>query len=245
MGHKWIRSSVFAGVRDERGITGLETAIILISFIVVASVFSYTVLTAGVFASQKSSESVNAAVEEVRSSVALKGNTIAYKGSVDIDGNTATSDGVDAVVKIDVTLAVELAGVPNDVTPKYQLNSTNLSLEASGSTKTLVVNFLDQTQLIKDVAWTVAFSGANDADFSLEPTEKAILTVWLVEYDYDNTAGLYYNLGGGTDDPYLDTQATLLGNFDPFTLEISPVQGAQLTIEKVVPQSLNAIMNLR
>jgi flagellin FlaB len=232
-------------LRSEQGITGLETAIILIAFIVVASVFAYTVLTAGVFSSQKSNEAVNAAIEEVRSSITITGNTIAYKGSVDIDGNTATSDGVDAVVKIDVTLAVALQGVPVDVTPKYQLNPTNLSLEASGSTKTLVVNFLDQTQLIQDVAWTVAFSGANDSDFLLEATEKAILTVWLVEYDYDNTAGLYYNLGGGTGDPFLDTQATLLGNFDPFTMEISPVQGAQLTIEKVVPQSLNSIMNLR
>ena len=232
-------------LRSEQGITGLETAIILIAFIVVASVFAYTVLTAGVFSSQKSNEAVNAAIEEVRSSITITGSTIAYKGSVNIDGNTATSDGVDAVVKIDVTLAVALQGVPVDVTPKYQLNPTNLSLEASGSTKTLVVNFLDQTQLIQDVAWTVAFSGANDSDFSLEATEKAILTVWLVEYDYDNTAGLYYNLGGGTGDPFLDTQATLLGNFDPFTMEISPVQGAQLTIEKVVPQSLNSIMNLR
>jgi archaeal flagellin FlaB len=232
-------------LRSERGITGLETAIILIAFIVVASVFAYTVLTAGVFSSQKANESVNAAIEEVRSSVTITGNTIAYKGSVDIDGDTSTSDGSDAVVKIDITLAVALQGVPVDVTPKYQLNSTTGALEASGNTKTMVVNYLDATQLVKDMAWTVAFSGANDGDFSLEATEKAVLTVWLVEYDYDNTAGLYYNLGGGSSDPYLDSLATLLGNFDPFTLEISPVQGAQLTIEKVVPQSLNSIMNLR
>jgi flagellin FlaB len=232
-------------LRFERGITGLETAIILIAFIVVASVFAYTVLTAGVFSSQKANESVNAAIEEVRSSVTITGNTIAYKGTVDIDGVTTTADGVDAVVKIDVTIAVALQGVPVDVTPAYQLNSTNSSLESSGSVKTMVVNYLDQTQLIKDMAWTVEFSGANDGDFSLEATEKAVITVWLVEYDYDNGSGLYYNLGGGSSDPYLDTEATLLGNFDPFTLEISPVQGAQLTIEKVVPQSLNAIMNLR
>ena len=232
-------------LRSEQGITGLETAIILIAFIVVASVFAYTILTAGVFSSQKANESVNSAIEEVRSSVTIKGNTIAYKGSVDIDGATSTSDGVDAVVKIDITLAVALQGVPVDVTPKYQLDATNGNLEASGSTKTLVVNYLDQNQLVKDMAWTVAFSGANDGDFSLEATEKAVLTVWLVEYDYDSTSGLYYNLGSTSADPYIDTQAELLGNFDPFTLEISPVQGAQLTIEKVVPQSLNAIMNLR
>jgi flagellin FlaB len=223
----------------------LETAIILIAFIVVASVFAYTVLTAGVFSSQKASEAVNAAVEEVRASVLVTGNTIAYKGSVDIDGDTSTSDGTDAVVKLELTIAVALQGVPVDVTPAYQINSTDNSLESSGAVKTMVLNYLDQTQLIKDVAWTVGFSGANDGDFSLEATEKAVMTVWLVEYDYDNAAGLYYNLGGGSSDPFLDTEATLLGNFDPFTLEISPVQGAQLTIEKVVPQSLNAIMNLR
>jgi archaeal flagellin FlaB len=230
---------------DERGITGLETAIILIAFIVVASVFAYTVLTAGVFSSQKASETVNAAVQEVRASVLVTGNTIAYKGSVDIDGDTSTADITDAVVKISITIAVALQGVPVDVTPAYQLNGTTGALESSGNTKTMVMKFLDATQLIPDMAWTVEFTGANDGDFSLEATEKAVLTIWLVEYDYDNTAGLYYNLGGGSGDPFLDTEAMLLGNFDPFTLEISPVQGAQLTIEKVVPQSLNAIMNLR
>ncbi len=39
--------------REERGITGLETAIILIAFVVIASIFAYTVLSAGIFSSQK------------------------------------------------------------------------------------------------------------------------------------------------------------------------------------------------
>jgi flagellin FlaB len=232
-------------LRSERGITGLETAIILIAFIVVASVFAYTVLTAGVFSSQKSNEAVNAAVDEVRSSMALKGNVIAYAGDVDIDGDTSTADATEAVVKVDVTVATALQGLPIDVTPAYQLDGTTEALESSGLTKSLVINFLDRNQRLSDVAWTVAFSGSNDADYSLEATEKAVLTVWLVEYDYDTTAGLYYNLGADSNDPFVDTEAELLGNFDPFTLEISPVQGAQLTIEKVVPQSLNEIMNLR
>jgi flagellin FlaB len=191
--------SIFTGrgkyqLQSQQGITGLETAIILIAFIVVASVFAYTVLTAGVFSSQKANESMNAAIQEVRSSITINGITIAYKGSVDIDGVTTTSDGTDAVTKMDITIAVALQGVPVDVTPKYQLDATNLNLEASGSTKTLVVNYLDRNQLIKDIAWTVAFSGANDGDFSLEATERAVLTLWLVEYDYDaGLAGLYYH----------------------------------------------------
>ena len=38
---------------NEEGFTGLEAAIVLIAFIVVASVFSYVVLGAGFFTTQK------------------------------------------------------------------------------------------------------------------------------------------------------------------------------------------------
>ena len=235
-----------SALRSERGITGLETAIILIAFVVVASVFAYTVLTAGVFSSQKSSEAVNAAIDEVRSSIKISGNSIAYKGAVDIDGvATTTADRVDAVVRIDLTIGVALQGVPIDVTPAYQINATNDNLESSGATNTLVINFIDQKQVISNTAWTVVFSGSNDGDFSLEPTERAVVTVWLQDYKYHVTAGLYYALGTDTSDPFLDAEADLLGNFDSFSIEISPVQGTPLFIEKVVPQSLSDIMNLR
>ena len=63
----YLHRRMVSAAKAEQGITGLETAIILIAFVVVASVFSYTVLTAGVFSSQKSSEAVNAAIDEVRS----------------------------------------------------------------------------------------------------------------------------------------------------------------------------------
>ena len=72
-----------------------------------------------------------------------------------------------------------------------------------------------------------------------------MVTVWLVEYDYDNTAGLYYNLGAGASDPFIDTKGFLLSNFDQFSLAFSPVQGTPLVLERIVPQSLNPIMNLR
>ena len=241
-----LHRRVVSAVRAERGITGLETAIILIAFVVVASVFSYTVLTAGVFSSQKSSEAVNSAIDEVRSSIKISGNTIAYKGAVDIDKvASTTSDRVDAVVRVALTIGVALQGIPIDVTPAYQLNATNKSLESSGSTSSLVINFIDQKQVISNAAWTVAFSGSNDGDFSLEPTERAVLTLWLADYKYNNTHGLYYVLGTDTTDPFFDGSADLLGNFDPFSIEISPVQGTPLVIEKVIPQSLNDVMNLR
>ena len=47
---------------DQRGITGLETAIVLIAFVVVASVFAFTVLTTGIFTSQEARDASEAAI---------------------------------------------------------------------------------------------------------------------------------------------------------------------------------------
>ena len=40
---------ILRGTRRQNGITGLETAIVLIAFVVVASVFAFTILSAGAF----------------------------------------------------------------------------------------------------------------------------------------------------------------------------------------------------
>jgi flagellin FlaB len=233
----------FAKARfDERGITGLETAIILIAFVVVASVFAYTVLTAGIYSSQKSNEAVNAAIEEVRSSVILNGNVLAYAGDVDIDGDTTTADTQEAVVKIGLEVAVALRGTPIDLTPPYIIG-TDGSLQPSGLQNTLVIDYVDAGHILNEVAWTVRFAGSSDGDYSLEQTERAEVTVWLVQYLDDG--GLYYTLGADSTDPFADDADTLLTKFESFTLEISPVQGAQLSVERVAPQALAPIMNLR
>ena len=44
--------------KDERGITGLETSIMLIAFVVVASVFAFAVLRMGVFSADRLEKTV-------------------------------------------------------------------------------------------------------------------------------------------------------------------------------------------
>ena len=63
---------------SERGITGLETAIILIAFVIVASVFEFTVLSMGIFASERSKETVFAGLQEAKSTLEPRGATVAY-----------------------------------------------------------------------------------------------------------------------------------------------------------------------
>jgi len=61
-------------IRKDDAFTGLEAAIVLIAFVVVAAVFSYVVLGAGFFTTQKSQEVVHTSVAQASSSVEVIGN---------------------------------------------------------------------------------------------------------------------------------------------------------------------------
>ena len=63
-------------IKDENGFTGLEAAIVLIAFVVVAAVFSYVMLGAGFFTTQKSQEVVHTGVTQASSSLAPSGDVI-------------------------------------------------------------------------------------------------------------------------------------------------------------------------
>jgi len=61
----------------EDGFTGLEAAIVLIAFVVVAAVFAYVVLGAGFFATQKSQETVYKGVEQASANIQMLGQVYA------------------------------------------------------------------------------------------------------------------------------------------------------------------------
>ena len=59
--------------RGEKGITGLETAIILIAFVTVAAVLAYSVLSAGIFSSSKGQQAVYSGLNSAQASMELAG----------------------------------------------------------------------------------------------------------------------------------------------------------------------------
>jgi len=70
---------------NEHAFTGLEAAIVLIAFIVVAAVFAYVVLGAGFLTSQKSQETVRTGISQATSSVQQSGQ---ISIQADATGNT-------------------------------------------------------------------------------------------------------------------------------------------------------------
>jgi len=60
-------------MRKEAAFSGLEAAIVLIAFVVVAAVFSYVMLGAGFFATQKSQEVTYSGIKQSTSNIVLDG----------------------------------------------------------------------------------------------------------------------------------------------------------------------------
>ena len=62
--------------RNQRGMTGLETSIILIAFVTVASVLAYSVLSAGIFSAEKGKETVYSGLESAQSTMEVRGSVL-------------------------------------------------------------------------------------------------------------------------------------------------------------------------
>ena len=142
-------------LRDQRGITGIETAIILIAFVIVASVFAYVVLSAGLFSTQKAKEAINAGLDEAKSTIEIKGNLY---GKME-----------DSVLReVYFTLATTTGGDMIDFTDTSD-NGSNL----------VVISYSDQYQIFPSVNWTMTKLNSDDPDNLLDKNELFMITVDL------------------------------------------------------------------
>ncbi|MDY6875196.1 MAG: archaellin/type IV pilin N-terminal domain-containing protein [Chloroflexota bacterium] len=135
-------------LKDESGITALETAIILIAFVVVASVFAFTILSAGSFSTEQSRDAIYSGLEQVQGSLELRGSVIALTGTTNADyivfslGNVAGGDPID--------------------------------LSTNGP---VVVEYRDSNNRITDATYTLGWAYRTDSDNLLEERETAVMTV--------------------------------------------------------------------
>lgn len=130
--------------RNEHGITGLETAIVLIAFVVVAAVFAFVVLSTGLFSSERSKETVYAGLSKTRGTMELTGSVLATSNQTKLTALT-----------FDVTLAA--GGDQVNLDPASTTNKTN-------------IRYSDGAVKIASMTYTTTVVTGN-ADKLLEPGE--------------------------------------------------------------------------
>ncbi len=140
---------------NQKGITGIETAIILIAFVIVASVFAYVVLSAGLFSTQKAKEAIHAGLQEAQCTIEVKGN---------IYGLMQAS----VLQEVYFTVGTTTGGDSIDFTDTSS-NNSNL----------VVISYSDAYQIFPTVNWTLTKLNTVDADNMLDNNELFMITVDL------------------------------------------------------------------
>lgn len=146
--------STLSRLRQEHGITGLETAIVLIAFITVAAVFAFVVLSTGLFSAERGRETVFAGIAKTRGSLTISGGII------------ATSDGTEIT---DITLAVALAAGGDAV-----------NVDPAATNGRTVISYIDDAITDPDMTYT-ATSLVGDGDEVLEVGELIEIGIDLTQ----------------------------------------------------------------
>jgi len=203
--------------RHDDAFTGLEAAIVLIAFVVVAAVFSYVVLGAGFFTTQKSQEVVHTGVQQASSSMEIIGNVYGIA--------TTASEGLQYVK---FTIGNTAGGTGLDVTK-------------------MVVAYIDETTRSADVKYTTdtgdgLISGLKDAAANMDGStgmgEWGIIEKINANDNNILEPGEQFVIGVSV--PTKSTKP-----YTPFTINLQPSVGAVFTLQKTVPAAIDPVNILR
>ncbi len=161
--------------RDQRGITGLETAIVLIAFVVVSSVFAFAALSTGLFTTDKAKSTIHAGLAETQGTMEMKGSLTA---------TSATTGSSGTISDLAFWVANAAGGENTDLTPGN-----------------MIIKYTDKNQVktyddTVGSTFTVTGIGTADTDSFLEAGET--YEIKLTGIESGGTNGLTTSLGTNT-----------------------------------------------
>jgi flagellin FlaB len=140
--------------KGQKGISGLETAIILIAFVTVASVLAYSVLSAGIFSAEEGQKAVYAGLEGAQSTLEVKGSVLGM-------GTQGVEENPDTLTSVQFMVGMAIAG-----------NTVDMDAVS--------INYWDADVSSTDVTWSYALSAQSTERGSanlLEGDELMVVTV--------------------------------------------------------------------
>jgi len=202
--------------KARKGIVGIEAAIVLIAFVIVAAALAFVTLNMGFFTTQKSKEAMGSSLKEASSALEVDGSVL---GKTDQNGNLTAiaiplklSSGKNP---IDLSKTIVTIRTPTKAVTLTSNNNQTIRIYKNWSTPNPFVN-----ESLNNPASFLGY--VNDeggtADKLLETNEK-----WFLVINFTNTNVL--NAG--------------LKAYTTFIVEIKPPTGAPLTVERMVPPNLS------
>jgi len=233
-----------ARLRNRLGIVGIEAAIVLIAFVVIAAALAYVVVNMGFYSSQEAKSTISRGISEATSALQLDGSVIAYTNRSDTRGTCVQyllipvklSIGRSSLDLANTTTIISVwgsnllniyKGVVNETGEGGQANGVGINFylpeDPSNMTeiiyKLFVENETDENVLDKNaLGWNVSAAYIiiynDDGDAVLENFEKAYVVI---------------NLGD---------EGFWIPEYNKVKVEIKTGQGAALVVERLIPGGL-------
>ena len=243
-------------LREQRGITGLETAIVLIAFVVVSSVFAFAALSTGLFSSDKAKETIEAGLGEARGTLEVKGSlqlnaTLTARASETVTGsstgwtlaNTPVLPGSETLTSGDGTTILTLG---SDYTIIYDTGAITTNAILNSMTG-------DYTSYTIDSLDVQVSNPAGGAPVDMTPGQT-VMTYMDANDSYTVTNFGLTRLGSGDSDNLLekgevfslnvDTSTGDLTDGDTFTVQLKPPSGAVMNLSRTVPDKIETVIQL-
>jgi len=196
--------------------TGLEAAIVLIAFVVVAAVFSYVVLGAGFFTTQQAQKVVYSGMSQASSNIVVLGNVYG-----DASGTAQTGSNPGSIHTLIFTIGLAAGGSPVDLNQTvfvYQNETTLKTLDFASNIQGNGGNQPSGWQwMIKDAQ--------NDPDFGTDTLLKAN-EQFTIQVNVSSVPM---------------TSSTGIPASDQFTLQIRPPVGAALPLTHSAPGGITTM----
>ncbi|MFY9169517.1 MAG: archaellin/type IV pilin N-terminal domain-containing protein [Candidatus Methanoculleus thermohydrogenotrophicum] len=230
--------------KNEDALTGLEAAIVLIAFVVVAAVFSYVMLNAGFFAAQEAQRTVHTGSQQASSSLEVIGDVYGRTNNT-----TMSPEKPGCLEWIEFTVGNTAGGTPIDITQMLVTFTSGkdamvIPFSASASIEGINKTGQDDEEKARDAilaaaktsdskgAWGVIMTyndvGVNatgdptNRNNLLEPGEQFVLVV------------AFPREGDGT----------VLTPNTRFSVNLQPAAGAGYPIKKTVPSTIYKVNRL-
>jgi len=196
--------------RNRRAMVGVDTAIILIAFVLVAAAVAFVVLDMGMTSAQKAKQSMENGLQQASTALQVNGEVMAYvntNGYVqDIFIPLGVTPGTGYVSFAKNLLSVSLiAGNMSYANIYNGVNETTLNYNTSNLTA--IASYYDKSYPGKVLA-VVYFIHGNITPFVLGPYGQALLVIHLPHG---------------------------LPAYESFTVTISPSIGGAITVSRVIP----------
>lgn len=208
-------------IYSENAFTGLEAAIVLIAFVVVAAVFSYVVLGAGFFTTQTAQATVHTGVAQASSSLEIVGNVMA------VSQNPTAANARLTYINTSVALtaggtAMDLSQMVISYSDNHQGRNPSIANNTPGITDCTTDISVFEDQDAENQRWCVSqkindLNGVGSENNLLEPNEIWVLSIGMPPTTNVNTK---------------------------ITVNLQPAVGAVLPITRTIPGGLNHVQTI-